>query len=141
MVTDLLTARHWLFPPQVRQRQPRIPGSTGEGNAAAFVQGWLRTGDQGIVGGESFLTMTGRLKELINRGGEKVTPGEVEEALLAHPQIRQAAVFAIPYPTLGQEVAAAVVCDPAAGCGRAGHPHRCRRAAERLQGAATCGAG
>ncbi|MGH3701656.1 MAG: non-ribosomal peptide synthetase, partial [Pseudonocardiaceae bacterium] len=83
-------------------------------NAAAFIDGWLRTGDQGILDGEGFLTLTGRLKELINRGGEKVAPGEVEAALLAHPQIRQAAVFAIPHPTLGQDVAAAVVCDPAA---------------------------
>nr|ASV46844.1 O-succinylbenzoic acid--CoA ligase [uncultured bacterium] len=86
-----------------------------EANAAAFVDGWLRTGDQGIFDGDGFLTLTGRLKELINRGGEKVAPREVEEALLANPQIRQAAAFAIPHPTLGEEVAAAVVCDPTAG--------------------------
>jgi amino acid adenylation domain-containing protein len=85
-----------------------------DANAAAFVDGWLRTGDQGILDDSGFLTLTGRLKELINRGGEKVAPGEVEQALLANPQIRQAAVFAIPHPTLGQDVAAAVVCDPAA---------------------------
>ncbi|MGH3773291.1 MAG: condensation domain-containing protein [Pseudonocardiaceae bacterium] len=85
-----------------------------QANAAAFVAGWLRTGDQGVFDGDGFLTLTGRLKEMINRGGEKVSPQEVEKALLAHPQIRQAAVFAIPHPTLGQEVAAAVVCDSAA---------------------------
>ncbi|MGH3802533.1 MAG: AMP-binding protein, partial [Pseudonocardiaceae bacterium] len=85
-----------------------------QANAAAFVEGWLRTGDLGVIDGEGFLTLTGRLKEIINRGGEKVAPQEVEKALLAHPQIRQAAVFALPHPTLGQEVAAAVVCDPGA---------------------------
>lgn len=85
-----------------------------QANAAAFAEGWLRTGDQGVIDDDGFLTLTGRLKEMINRGGEKVAPQEVEKALLVHPQIRQAAVFALPHPTLGQEVAAAVVCDPAA---------------------------
>jgi acyl-CoA synthetase (AMP-forming)/AMP-acid ligase II len=86
-----------------------------QANAAAFVEGWLRTGDQGVFDGDGFLTLTGRLKEMINRGGEKVSPQEVEKVLLANPQIRQVAVFAVPHPTLGQEVAAAVVCDSAAG--------------------------
>jgi acyl-CoA synthetase (AMP-forming)/AMP-acid ligase II/acyl carrier protein/lauroyl/myristoyl acyltransferase len=80
-----------------------------EANAAAFVDGWYRTGDLGRIDAEGFLTITGRTKETINRGGEKISPREVETALAAHPAIGQIKTFGIPHPTLGQEVAAAVV--------------------------------
>lgn len=82
-------------------------------NAAAFVDGWFRTGDQGVLDAGGYLFLTGRLKELINRGGEKVAPREVEDALLAHPMVAQAVAFALPDERLGEEVAAAVV--PPAG--------------------------
>jgi acyl-CoA synthetase (AMP-forming)/AMP-acid ligase II/acyl carrier protein len=80
-----------------------------EVNASAFVDGWFRTGDLGRLDGEGFLTLTGRSKELINRGGEKISPREVDEALLSHPGVAQAVSFAVPEPRLGEEVAAAVV--------------------------------
>lgn len=80
-----------------------------DANAASFVDGWFRTGDQGVLDRNGYLTITGRLKEIINRGGEKVAPTEVEEALLAHPEVDQAATFAVPHPRLGEDVAAAVV--------------------------------
>lgn len=70
--------------------------------------GWLRTGDEGYLDEDGFLFLTGRLKEIINRGGEKVSPREVEDALLAHPAVAEAMVFAIPHASLGEEVGAAV---------------------------------
>lgn len=78
-------------------------------NEQAFTQGWFRTGDQGYLDFEGYLFLTGRLKELVNRGGEKVAPREVEDVLLAHEAVEQAVVFAVPHPTLGEDVAAAVV--------------------------------
>jgi acyl-CoA synthetase (AMP-forming)/AMP-acid ligase II/acyl carrier protein len=75
----------------------------------AFCGGWFRTGDQGYVDQDGYLFITGRLKELINRGGEKIAPREIDEALLAHPAVRQAAAFAVPHPSLGEDIAAAVV--------------------------------
>jgi acyl-CoA synthetase (AMP-forming)/AMP-acid ligase II len=80
-----------------------------EANAAAFSDGWFRTGDEGYLGEDGALTLTGRLKELINRGGEKVAPLEVDDALLQHPAVAQAVAFAVPHPKLGEEVGAAVV--------------------------------
>ena len=80
-----------------------------EANAGAYVDGWFRTGDQGRIDADGYVTITGRLKEIINRGGEKVAPREVDEALLTHPDVRSASAFAIPHPRLGEEVAAAVV--------------------------------
>ncbi len=80
-----------------------------EANAKAFHQGWFRTGDQGRFDEDGFLELTGRLKELINRGGEKVSPLEVDGVLSAHPAVAQALCFAIPHPKLGEEVGAAVV--------------------------------
>jgi acyl-CoA synthetase (AMP-forming)/AMP-acid ligase II/thioesterase domain-containing protein/acyl carrier protein len=80
-----------------------------EANVAAFVDGWFRTGDQGVLDGDGYVTITGRLKEIINRGGEKVAPTEVEEALLAHSDVDQATAFALAHPRLGEDVAAAVV--------------------------------
>jgi acyl-CoA synthetase (AMP-forming)/AMP-acid ligase II len=80
-----------------------------EANAQAFSQGWFRTGDQGYLDSDGYLFLTGRLKELINRGGEKISPLEIDQALLRHPAVQQAVTFALPHPTLGEEVAAAVV--------------------------------
>jgi acyl-CoA synthetase (AMP-forming)/AMP-acid ligase II/thioesterase domain-containing protein/acyl carrier protein len=76
---------------------------------AAFVDGWYRTGDEGFFDEEGYLTLTGRISETINRGGEKIAPGEVDEALLRHPEVGEATTFPIPHATLGEEVAAAVV--------------------------------
>jgi acyl-CoA synthetase (AMP-forming)/AMP-acid ligase II len=80
-----------------------------EANARAFTSGWFRTGDQGTFDADGYLTLTGRLKELINRGGEKVSPLEVDGVLSAHPAVAQALTFAIPHPKLGEEVGAAIV--------------------------------
>ena len=78
-------------------------------NAEAFANGWFRTGDQGVMDEDGFLTITGRLKEIINRGGEKISPREVDEVLMDHPAVLQAVTFAIPHDKLGEEVGAAVV--------------------------------
>ena len=80
-----------------------------EANATAFSDGWFRTGDQGVMDGEGYLTITGRLKEIINRGGEKISPREVDDVLMDHPAVQQVVTFAVPHPKLGEEVAAAVV--------------------------------
>jgi acyl-CoA synthetase (AMP-forming)/AMP-acid ligase II/acyl carrier protein len=102
------------------------PGATGEvvirgpnvmmgylnnpdANARAFVNGWLRTGDQGYLDSDGYLFLTGRLKEIINRGGEKVNPVEVDGVLLEHPAVAQAVTFPVPHPTLGEDVLTAVV--------------------------------
>jgi acyl-CoA synthetase (AMP-forming)/AMP-acid ligase II/acyl carrier protein len=78
-------------------------------NAASFVDGWLRTGDRGYLDEDGYLFIQGRLKELINRGGEKISPREIDEMLLRHPAVKQAVAFAVPHSTLGEDVAAAVV--------------------------------
>ena len=80
-----------------------------EANTKSFTNGWFRTGDQGFLDHDGYLTISGRLKEIINRGGEKISPREVDEALLDHPAIAQAVTFAMPHEMLGEEVAAAVV--------------------------------
>ncbi|SDB58623.1 non-ribosomal peptide synthetase [Bauldia litoralis] len=80
-----------------------------EANAAQFRDGWFYTGDKGFLDAEGDLFVTGRTKQLINRGGEKVNPQEVDDALLALPEISEAASFAVKHPTLGEDVAAAVV--------------------------------
>ena len=81
---------------------------------AAFTDGWFRTGDEGYLDGDGYLFLTGRLKEQINRGGEKISPLEVDEVLLRHEAVAQAVTFAMPHDKLGEEVAAAVVL--ADGC-------------------------
>jgi acyl-CoA synthetase (AMP-forming)/AMP-acid ligase II len=78
-------------------------------NEAAFTNGWFCTGDQGVFDADGYLTITGRLKELINRGGEKISPREVDDVLLDHPAVAQAVTFALPHDKLGEEVAAAIV--------------------------------
>jgi acyl-CoA synthetase (AMP-forming)/AMP-acid ligase II len=78
-------------------------------NEAAFTAGWFRTGDEGVLDEDGYLFLTGRLKEQINRGGEKISPLEVDEVLLRHPAVAEAVTFAIPHDKLGEEVGAAVV--------------------------------
>ena len=78
-------------------------------NAEAFTDGWFRTGDQGIMDNEGYISITGRLKEIINRGGEKISPREVDETLMDHPSVQQIVTFAMPHDKLGEDVAAAVV--------------------------------
>jgi acyl-CoA synthetase (AMP-forming)/AMP-acid ligase II len=80
-----------------------------EANARSFVDGWFRTGDLVSIGADGYLTIAGRLKELINRGGEKIGPREVEDVLLDHASVDQAVVFPVPHRSLGEDVAAAVV--------------------------------
>lgn len=87
--------------------------SNPQANEASFFEAegkrWFRTGDRGSLDADGFLTLTGRLKEIINRGGEKVSPLEVDGVLMDHPAIQQVVTFALPHPKLGEEVAAAVV--------------------------------
>jgi acyl-CoA synthetase (AMP-forming)/AMP-acid ligase II/acyl carrier protein len=78
-------------------------------NGAAFTDGWFRTGDQGTLDTQGYLYLTGRLKEIINRGGEKISPREVDDVLMDHPDVAQAVTFAIPSARLGEDVGAAVV--------------------------------
>lgn len=80
-----------------------------EANASAFTNGWFRTGDQGFIDEDGYIFLTGRIKEIINRGGEKIAPREVEEVLLEHPAVEQVAVFAVPHPVLGEDVAAVIM--------------------------------
>jgi acyl-CoA synthetase (AMP-forming)/AMP-acid ligase II len=80
-----------------------------EANARAFVNGWFRTGDQGSLDEDGYLRISGRLKEMINRGGEKVSPLEVDVVLMEHPSVQLALTFGMPHEKLGEEVAAAVV--------------------------------
>jgi len=93
----------------------RGPGVTAgyennpQANAGAFVDGWFRTGDQGVIDGDGYLSINGRLKEIINRGGEKISPREVDEVLLDHPAVAQVVTFALPHDSLGEDVGAAVV--------------------------------
>ncbi len=78
-------------------------------NKSAFTDDWFRTGDQGYLDSDSYLFITGRLKEIINRGGEKISPREVDEVLIDHPAVAQVVTFAVPHPKLGEDMAAAVV--------------------------------
>ena len=80
-----------------------------EANARAFVNGWFRTGDEGLLDDDCYLHLTGRIKDIIIRGGENIAPHEVDEILLRHPAVAAAVTFGCAHPTLGEEVAAAVV--------------------------------
>jgi acyl-CoA synthetase (AMP-forming)/AMP-acid ligase II len=80
-----------------------------QANADAFTSGWFRTGDQGLLDADGYLVLTGRLKEIINRGGEKIAPREVDDVLMDHPAVAQVVTFALPDEMLGEEVMAAVV--------------------------------
>ncbi|HPZ09329.1 MAG TPA: AMP-binding protein [Candidatus Eremiobacteraeota bacterium] len=80
-----------------------------EANKSAFTDGWFRTGDEGFIDVEGYLFITGRIKEIINRGGEKISPGEIDEVLMSHSAVRQAVTFSVPHEKLGEDVASAVV--------------------------------
>ena len=80
-------------------------------NRSAFVDGWYRTGDLGYFDADGYLFLTGRIKEMINRGGQKISPGEIDDALLAHPKVLAASAFPVPHRTLGEVAAAAVVLE------------------------------
>ncbi|MGA8538196.1 MAG: acyl--CoA ligase [Terriglobales bacterium] len=84
-----------------------------EANAQAFVNGWFRTGDEGFLDEDGYLHLTGRIKDIIIRGGENIAPHEVDEVLLRHPGVAAAATFGRAHPVLGEEVAAAVVLQEA----------------------------
>ncbi|MEJ2132945.1 MAG: AMP-binding protein, partial [Gammaproteobacteria bacterium] len=83
--------------------------NNAQANRESFTEGWFRTGDQGVMDADGYLTITGRLKEIINRGGEKISPREVDDVLMDHPAVAQVVTFALPHDKLGEEVAAAVV--------------------------------
>ena len=102
------------------------PGATGEivirgenvmreyennatANSGAFIDGWFRTGDQGTMDADGYVAITGRLKEIINRGGEKISPREVDEIIMEHPAVHQCVTFGVPHEMLGEDVAAAIV--------------------------------
>ena len=83
-----------------------------EANRDSFVQGWFRTGDEGNIDPDGYLFITGRIKEMINRGGQKISPREIDDVLGSHPAVAQALAFAMPDSRLGEDVAAAVVLRP-----------------------------
>ena len=83
--------------------------SNPDANATSFVGDWFRTGDQGELDEQGVLTLRGRLKELINRSGEKISPVEIDEVLLSHPAVAEAVAFGVPHPAHGEEPTAAVV--------------------------------
>ena len=83
-----------------------------EANAAAFAGDWFRTGDEGVLDEDGYLTITGRLNEIINRGGEKISPREVDDVIMDHPGVAAAATFPVAHLTLGEELAAAIVLRP-----------------------------
>ena len=83
-------------------------------NAGAFMAGWLRTGDLGYIDADGYIFLTGRRKEIVVRGAEKLSLREIDDALLDHPSIARAVAFSVPHSTLGEDVAAAVVLAPGA---------------------------
>jgi acyl-CoA synthetase (AMP-forming)/AMP-acid ligase II len=102
---------------EVSIKGPNVFGGyegNAEANASSFSNGWFRTGDQGHLDNEGYLTLVGRLKELINRGGEKISPREIDEALLTHSAVAEAVCFGIADRVYGEEVAAAVVLNGSA---------------------------
>jgi len=80
-----------------------------EANASAFSHGWFRTGDEGELDAEGYLHLKGRIKDIIIRGGENISPQEVDDVLLRHAAVATAVTFGYAHPTLGEEVAAAVI--------------------------------
>jgi amino acid adenylation domain-containing protein/non-ribosomal peptide synthase protein (TIGR01720 family) len=81
-------------------------------NGSAFTRGWFRSGDIGYLDADGYLFLSGRIKESINRGGEKIAPQEVDKVLMEHPAVAEAATFAVPHVRLGEDIAAAVVLHP-----------------------------
>ena len=107
-----------LAPEEIGEIVLRGPGVTAgyannpDANRTSFINGWFRTGDNGKVDREGYLFITGRLKEIINRGGQKISPREIDEVLGTHPAVANAVAFAIPDHRLGEDIAAAVVLRP-----------------------------
>ena len=107
-----------LAPEEIGEIVLRGPGVTAgyannpDANRTSFINGWFRTGDNGKIDREGYLFITGRLKEIINRGGQKISPREIDEVLGSHPAVANAVAFAIPDNRLGEDVAAAVVLRP-----------------------------
>ena len=100
------------MPGEVIVRGPNVIreyADDADADKESFIDGWLRTGDAGFLDTDGYLTITGRIKEQINRGGEKISPHEVEQVLASHAAVKQAVCFGVPHPRLGQSVAAAVV--------------------------------
>ena len=83
-------------------------------NSDSFMQGWFRTGDLGYLDNDGYLYISGRIKELINRGGEKISPKEVDEVFMTHKKVSKAVSFSIKHPKLGEDIALAIVPAPAA---------------------------
>ena len=98
-----------------------------EANARALVNGWFRTGDEGVLDEDCYLHLTGRMKDIIIRGGENIAPHEVDEVLLKHPAVAAAVTFGCPHPTLGEEVGAAVVLHEATGVDEAQLVKHCHK--------------
>jgi acyl-CoA synthetase (AMP-forming)/AMP-acid ligase II len=98
-----------------------------EANARAFVNGWFRTGDQGFLDSDCYLHLTGRIKDIIIRGGENIAPHEVDEILLRHPAVAAVVTFGCMHPTLGEEVAAAVVLHERHGATESELIQHCRK--------------
>jgi len=83
--------------------------SNPQANLDSYDSGWFRTGDQGFIDDQGYLTLTGRIKELINRSGEKIAPREIDEVLMSHPSVEEAVAFAVPSDVHGEDVSAAVL--------------------------------
>jgi len=98
-----------------------------EANARALVNGWFRTGDEGVLDEDCYLHLTGRIKDIIIRGGENIAPHEVDEVLLKHPAVEAAVTFGCPHPTLGEEVGAAVVLRESSTASEAELVKHCRK--------------
>jgi acyl-CoA synthetase (AMP-forming)/AMP-acid ligase II len=81
-------------------------------NAATFVDGWFHTGDLGYLDEDGYLFLEGRIKEIINRGGEKISPRHVDVVLLSNPKVEDALSFGVPDEKYGEEIAAAIIIKP-----------------------------
>ncbi len=113
---DIMDEAGKLLPPdtvgEIVIRGPNVTAgyeNNPKANAEGFTNGWFRTGDQGVKDSDGYISLTGRLKEIINRGGEKISPREIDEIIMDHPAVAQVVCFAMPHAKLGEEVAAAVV--------------------------------
>jgi acyl-CoA synthetase (AMP-forming)/AMP-acid ligase II len=109
----------WGEPGEIVIRGPNVMTeyeNNPKANADAFIHGWFRTGDQGTMDADGYVTITGRLKEIINRGGEKISPREVDEIIMEHPAVHQCVTFGVPHDMLGEDVAAAIVLKEGAEC-------------------------
>ena len=107
--------------------------NNAEANARAFVDGWFRTGDEGFLDTDCYLHLTGRIKDIIIRGGENIAPHEIDEILLKHPAVAAAVTFGCAHPTLGEEVAAAVVLHEPNGATRSRTDQALPRLSGRIQ--------